>query len=889
MGGLLIIILFVLVIILLVRNNQLSDKISNMNKTDNNSNDINMVNTISTNTNTNTIKHCPGCGASLEEEDSSKTNFCPSCGMNLSNNSVPNTVQNNTPATVQNNASETVIKEKKTISDKSIKNSFILIAGALLIIISAITLLTSTWEYSHDIFKTIIISFMFLVFLGSSYIAKDKLKLKVVSKVFLYIALAYLPLIFLSISLFSLFGYYLSIDGEGRYIYLAISSILLSVIYFISMRKHNDILISIYGNIFQLLSIIFLSLIFTSNAFVVIFMLSIYTLIYSLFDIKNKYYYSLKIDKIILLIYTITLFVISLFVGLGNINIFYILSLIIDIFLVYFIVGKLFNKMNTYDWIYPLLIIIISLTIPRLFNNTIYLYLIFMLLGSLIIFILDYIRNKNVKILNYIYTSIVICSLYLIILFSCNALTISLFLLGYLLLSILYYIYLNNSKVMASWILPIVSLLIITHITYYFDISVIFVGIIFSIILIISSLMKIKDNVLKNTLSISSIVFMSIYYFIQVMKYLNAYTLIFSLYLTIMLFILFIIKKNSLYKLLSYIYLIISMLYLFVLYNIPINNLYVLYISLLLIFGIECIKLFKNKAGTIFIFILFIIDFLFIFSFDNNILLLIGLILLYELYLYINKLNIKYNYLPICSIGLFCLINSDIYSIIMSIIILSLLLLFTNINDNTRKDIPIMSYVFSGFIVLTDYNKYLKLILLILLFGYYLYLFKKDIFKVFLYLLITILLRNICLDIGIGHISLFSYGLYVILFVLCSIDVFRKHISWFKVLEYIGLILLYYIAMFNYYDVLDGLLFVCLILVLTIFGYLKKYGPIFIVSLIFVLINMFYLTRVFWLSIPWWIYLLVVGIILILFAIYNEMNEKKNRNLLKDLAKKLNL
>ena len=507
MGGLLIIILFVLVIILLVRNNQLSDKISNMNKTDNNSNTINMVNTVSTNTNT--IKHCPGCGASLEEEDSSKTNFCPSCGMNLSNNSVPNTVQNNIP--------ETVIKEKKTISDKSIKNSFILIAGALLIIISAITLLTSTWEYSHDIFKTIIISFMFLVFLGSSYIAKDKLKLKVVSKVFLYIALAYLPLIFLSISLFSLFGYYLSIDGEGRYIYLAISSVLLSVIYFISMRKHNDILISIYGNIFQLLSIIFLSLIFTSNAFVVIFMLSIYTLIYSLFDIKNKYYYSLKIDKIILLIYTITLFVISLFVGLGNINIFYILSLIIDIFLVYFIVGKLFNKMNTYDWIYPLLIIIISLTIPRLFNNTIYLYLIFMLLGSLIIFILDYIRNKNVKILNYIYTSIVICSLYLIILFNCNALTISLFLLGYLLLSILYYIYLNNSKVMASWILPIVSLLIITHITYYFDISVIFVGIIFSIILIISSLMKIKDNVLKNTLSISSIVFMSIYYFIQVL------------------------------------------------------------------------------------------------------------------------------------------------------------------------------------------------------------------------------------------------------------------------------------------------------------------------------------------------------------------------------------
>ena len=49
------------------------------------------------------------------------------------------------------------------------------------------------------------------------------------------------------------------------------------------------------------------------------------------------------------------------------------------------------------------------------------------------------------------------------------------------------------------------------------------------------------------------------------------------------------------------------------------------------------------------------------------------------------------------------------------------------------------------------------------------------------------------------------------------------------------------------------------------------------------------LTRMFWLSIPWWVYLLLVGSILIGFAIRNEMVEKKDSNKIKDFMKKLNM
>ena len=61
------------------------------------------------------------------------------------------------------------------------------------------------------------------------------------------------------------------------------------------------------------------------------------------------------------------------------------------------------------------------------------------------------------------------------------------------------------------------------------------------------------------------------------------------------------------------------------------------------------------------------------------------------------------------------------------------------------------------------------------------------------------------------------------------------------------------------------------------YSYMKKYGAIFIVSILAILVNAILLTREFWLSIPWWIYLLLVGGILIGFAIKNESDDRKEK------------
>ena len=78
-----------------------------------------------------------------------------------------------------------------------------------------------------------------------------------------------------------------------------------------------------------------------------------------------------------------------------------------------------------------------------------------------------------------------------------------------------------------------------------------------------------------------------------------------------------------------------------------------------------------------------------------------------------------------------------------------------------------------------------------------------------------------------------------------------------------------------------GFMLVCIIIV----SYMKKYGPIFFTSTIAVIVNVFLLTREFWFSVPWWIYMLLIGSTLIVFAVKNELNENKNREVIKDKMK----
>ena len=185
-----------------------------------------------------------------------------------------NVVINNEKQNIEQKQQVTTINEKSYIEEKSylednniddLKNNAILITGSIFIVLAAIIFLTSTWSIIPNIIKTIILVALVAVFLGASKIAKNIFNLKQTSRAFYYIGMAYIPICLVSISVFKLFGNYLSLFGRGRYIYLFISSFITSFVYYVEFYKNKDKAMYISSLIMQFISVIFIMLAVKAN------------------------------------------------------------------------------------------------------------------------------------------------------------------------------------------------------------------------------------------------------------------------------------------------------------------------------------------------------------------------------------------------------------------------------------------------------------------------------------------------------------------------------------------------------------------------------------------------------------------------------------------------
>ena len=91
-------------------------------------------------------------------------------------------------------------------SKTEINNNLILIVGSILIVLSAIVFLSTTWSITHSILKTAVIILMLVVFKIVEHIASTKLKLPKTAGAFRYISLAYIPVVLMSIPFFKTLG-----------------------------------------------------------------------------------------------------------------------------------------------------------------------------------------------------------------------------------------------------------------------------------------------------------------------------------------------------------------------------------------------------------------------------------------------------------------------------------------------------------------------------------------------------------------------------------------------------------------------------------------------------------------------------------------------------------
>ena len=175
---------------------------------------------------------------------------------------------------------------------KITKNIVTLCIGASIIIVALIAFLISYWDSINNGIKVGIILIFEVLFIIAGKLFTNKYQLKDVGKTFHYIALIYLPFSFFLIFVLELLGSYFTIYGQGKYIYLSISSVITTLFYLYYYIKDNDREVKYLSIIFGLISTIFVPLIFKENISLVIDFVLIYTLLLKIFtkdELIKKY------------------------------------------------------------------------------------------------------------------------------------------------------------------------------------------------------------------------------------------------------------------------------------------------------------------------------------------------------------------------------------------------------------------------------------------------------------------------------------------------------------------------------------------------------------------------------------------------------------------------
>ncbi len=808
--------------------------------------------------------------------------FCPNCGYHLTadKEKIYYDIK-------QKEKEPTKPKEKHT--EKEIKNSLILITGSILIIISAIFFLTTTWNITHNFIKTIVIILMLFVFLEASHIADKYLNLKQTSKTFFYIALAYIPIILISISLFSLLGNYLSIYGEGKYIYFTLSSILTTIIYYQNAKKNNSKLLEIASIIFSIISVFFLTRTITGNSTTLLIALSIYTIILTiLYDKRQKHITPSILSKTIkVLIPSLTIIMIhnNFWSILHNeVTIIEVLLEISMLYLIYYYLVNIKKKEKIFNIILPIYIILTCLTFAYLFPTFI-VKQILTIISFLIIYLYD--MNKNKKISTESIIEITIAGIILYNVTIMNKIvgikilpTYSIPIVIFILSLICYNFTNKENKKISAYILTASLIITIIDILTYYSLSINYLLII-SLIIIITSMFYIKDNNLSKAFNhIGNITFLigSIY---------NSKAIILYIIYLIITFYYSRKKKDDNYKILSYIYLNYVFLTLLQLFSLDTTENIIRIIPFTTIFlNIieEVYPVLDNKANNKYIMFQFIVSYVLLFTSINIINILLVATLNYAFIIYIQKHNYKEKKLIIPLIfsiphiyNHLLVFNTINITYIISILVL-ILMAYLIYKKKTKLYIIFFFIYALSHIINFNETKYISL-LIIALGTYVIYLIKenktKDLLKAFLFLEGLQLVKYIIVDLNLNNISILRYGPYILCTILITRLIEKKYSENYKKIEYIFLTIINYLAISNYISEFDGILFVLLLTALVIISYMLKLGPIFLTSLIFILINVLLLTKTFWLNIPWWIYILLVGSILIGFAIYNEINTNK--------------
>lgn len=127
------------------------------------------------------------------------------------------------------------IKTEEQIRERNI--TWLLNLGVILLLIGGLYVATSNWATMSNLTKAGSIGLISILFYGIAYVSKRVLRINKTAFAFIVLGSLFLPIFLLSIGWFQLIGTYLSIFGEGRYIFGVISSILVLPVYIFLAKR----------------------------------------------------------------------------------------------------------------------------------------------------------------------------------------------------------------------------------------------------------------------------------------------------------------------------------------------------------------------------------------------------------------------------------------------------------------------------------------------------------------------------------------------------------------------------------------------------------------------------------------------------------------------------
>lgn len=327
------------------------------------------------------MNYCTNCGNKLKEN----SNFCTSCGKPTKNELEK-------------------IKAKKQEEKEKRKDKTILWLGTLLVIVASIIFAFTNWENMESLFKIVFLIVESLIFFITSFVYK-KLNNESSYKAMWFLGTIFIPIILNLVAEYELFGNYLSYAGSGIFVYLALSSFICAVMYYLSYKFIKSNVFLYLGHIFLYLVVVFtlyvfkLDIVLENNNLILIILSFINLIIIALnIFIKNR-----SINIFMSFIMLVLFFVTFIYFGISYYNsttIFLLFTYIFEITSLFILIKV--SKKNFIIYLYPIFIYLLStqaITQLNFYNLQVY---ILILVSILLYLILRSINNKAINIISFI-------------------------------------------------------------------------------------------------------------------------------------------------------------------------------------------------------------------------------------------------------------------------------------------------------------------------------------------------------------------------------------------------------------------------------------------------------------------------------------------------------